>query len=450
VGWRLQVWSACVLVFLLAGLGVAIYELNRTNHLRQIDASLNERASLLDEALRGYLHDEGERPPRRDNDHRPPPRGDFGFDGPPPFEEPDGPPPNEHPRRPPRSGLEFSLLPEVAALFGPGAPAFYFTIWSREGAVLARSANAPLDEQRPPAAGRDAILHLRNGPGTREIVRCSRPGECIVAGCFIEGDLAAIHRFGWALGAVETALLAFGLAAGWWIHARAIEPLESAFARQQKFAADVAHELRTPLAAIIADTQSVLARDRTADEYRDTVQADLNTAQKMRRLTDSLLELTRLDAGTGEGARRSVNLAELVRGCLKRIEPLAAGRQIAIHCMLDRASVSCVPDRMEQVISNLLMNAIDYNRVGGEVHIRTGTCGGAALLSVRDTGIGIAQADILRIFERFYRVDGAGGGEGHTGLGLAICQAIVEAHGGTIEVNSVMREGTTFTVRLPG
>jgi two-component system phosphate regulon sensor histidine kinase PhoR len=105
---------------------------------------------------------------------------------------------------------------------------------------------------------------------------------------------------------------------------------------------------------------------------------------------------------------------------------------------------------MDQLISNLLTNAIDYNRPGGDVHISTSTCGESAVLSVRDSGIGIAQADIPRIFERFYRVDAERGGEGHAGLGLAICQAIVEAHGGTIEVNSAVKKGTTFTVRLPG
>jgi signal transduction histidine kinase len=442
-------WSALVLVILLAGLGVAVYELNRTNHFRQIDAALNIRASSLDEALRSYIHD-ADRPPRPGDHRPPPPRRPFAFDEPPPFEDQDGPPPDGLPPRPPRSPPEFVLLPDVAALFAPSAPAYYFAIWSSDGAILARSENAPLDEQPPPPDSRDTLSHLRNGPGTREIIRCSRPGECILAGRFIQADLAAIHTFGWALAAVETALLAFGLAAGWRIHSRAIQPLESALARQQKFTADVAHELRTPLTAIIADTQSVLARDRTADEYRDTVQADLDTAQKMRRLTDSLLELTRLDAGAVVTSRRIVNLAELVRACLERIAPLAARRRITIHCQLDRACVSCVPDSMDQLISNLLTNAIDYNRPGGDVHITTATCGASAVLSVTDTGIGIAPADIPRIFERFYRVDPDRGATGHAGLGLAICQAIVEAHGGTIEVNSTLKKGTTFTVRLPG
>jgi signal transduction histidine kinase len=105
---------------------------------------------------------------------------------------------------------------------------------------------------------------------------------------------------------------------------------------------------------------------------------------------------------------------------------------------------------MSQVITNLLTNAIDYNRPGGEVAVSTATASGSALLIVADTGVGIAEADLPFIFDRFYRVDRSRSrAEGHTGLGLAICKAIVEAEGGAIEAESKLNAGTTFTIRFP-
>jgi two-component system sensor histidine kinase BaeS len=154
-------------------------------------------------------------------------------------------------------------------------------------------------------------------------------------------------------------------------------------------------------------------------------------------------------AAPGAIPRINVDLADSVAACLKRIAPLAAQCRIALHSALNPAPVSCAPDRIHQLIGNLLMNAIDYNRPGEHVHVSTSSCGASAVLTVTETGIGIAQADVSRIFDRFYRVDPDRGSEGHAGLGLAICQAIVEAHGGTIEVNSTPKAGTTFVVRLP-
>jgi signal transduction histidine kinase len=171
----------------------------------------------------------------------------------------------------------------------------------------------------------------------------------------------------------------------------------------------------------------------------------------MRRLTESLLELSRVEEDTGSAPRGVVDLAGTARSCVERLRPLAAARGIRIQCDFAPAHVYGIAGRLEQVIANLLANAIYFNKKDGEVRIATHTEAGSAILTVSDTGIGIPAADLPHIFDRFYRVEKARSrAEGHTGLGLAICKAILDAERGTSEVASAPGIGTTFTVRLPG
>ena len=226
--------------------------------------------------------------------------------------------------------------------------------------------------------------------------------------------------------------------------------LEAAFAQQKQFTADASHELRTPIAVLISEAQTALARERSAAEYRETVEGCLDTAQQMRRLTHSLLELARYDAGQEPLERGPFDLAERARACVELIGPLARERGIQIHADLLPAETLGDVDRLGQVIINLLTNAIYYNRPNGEVRVGARLENGAAVLTVADTGQGIAPEDLPHIFERFYRGDKSRArAEGRSGLGLAIGKAIVTAHGGSLEVSSQLRVGTTFTVKLP-
>jgi heavy metal sensor kinase len=288
------------------------------------------------------------------------------------------------------------------------------------------------------------------------------------------------------------ALLAIGLGGGWWLTSRAIRPiedisaaasriaegnlseritgvdtgnetgrlaavlnstfarLEAAFAEQKQFTADASHELRTPLAVLISEAQTALARERSQAEYRESFQACLATAQQMRRLTESLLQLARLDAGQENGARTPFDLADRVLASVRLIRSLADARGITIHCDLAPTEIRGDSERMGQLITNLLGNAIRYNKERGEIRIETRVDGKTGVLLVSDTGQGISEQDQPHIFERFYRADKSRSRvEGGTGLGLAICKAIVEMHGGKIEVASRIAQGSTFTVRLP-
>ncbi len=228
--------------------------------------------------------------------------------------------------------------------------------------------------------------------------------------------------------------------------------LEAAWQRQVSFTADASHELRTPVSVIHSQAEHALARPRSVEEYRESLEACLRAAKRMKSLVESLLVLARCDAGRLDLARERVDLAETARQGAALLEPLAQERRVALETALAPAVVQADAARLAQVVTNLVANAIRYNKEGGKVVLRTAVEGGDAVLSVSDTGIGIPEEDRPHVFARFYRADAARSNEngGGTGLGLAICRSIVEAHGGSIAFTSPPGEGTTFTVRLRG
>ena len=159
----------------------------------------------------------------------------------------------------------------------------------------------------------------------------------------------------------------------------------------------------------------------------------------------------RADSARLETRLEACDLAELTRGALAWLEPLAAERQVRLSSQLQTTPVRCDAAQLAQVVTNLVSNAIEYNRPGGEVFVTVHVRQQKAELRIADTGIGIPAADQERIFERFYRADQArthrdGAG---TGLGLSIVSEIIASHGGVIEVTSESDQGTTFSVELP-
>ena len=497
IRWRLQLWLAFLLICLLSGFGVTSYQLHRTNRLSQIDDALERRLAALSGDVRGRPPPPGWSPGRGQFD---PGRGQLqgwgagrgGWDGRGGRDGrggmfPMGPSPAPFERR------DVQLTPKSLNLFDEAETnGFYFAIWSASGAMLKHSTNAPEDLPRPGRAEADMAIHVRMRGVLREACQFTEMGDCVLAGRTIAADLEAMQRFGWLLAVAGAAVLVVGLGGGWLLAHRALRPveeisaaagrisagrlserinvaetdselgrlagvlnstfarLEAAFAHQKQFTADASHELRTPLTVIISEAQTILNRPRTAEEYRDTVAGCLETAQRMRRLIRSLLELARFDAGQEPIERTAFDLAEQTRACVDLVGPLADPRGIRIGCDLQAAPVLGDPDRVGQVVTNLLMNAVQYNKDNGQVQVTTRVHKGLATLAVTDTGCGIGAEDLPHVFERFYRGDKSRArANGHAGLGLAISKAIVEAHGGTIEVSSQTGIGTTFTVSLP-
>jgi two-component system, OmpR family, sensor kinase len=486
--WRLQLWQGFLVIAMMSGFGATIYQLQKVNRLRQADAELETRVTALSRAVRDA---DREMPPPHDRGRGP------GF-GPRDYGRGPGPPPRDHRPPPPDDGppdfgppVAVTLPPETAALFGPAA-GYYFVIWVGNGMVLNQSSNAPGDSEPPTFSDRDAAPEFRTRGEFREVVHCTGLGECAMAGRSIQADVASLRSLAWTLTGAGAAVVILGFGLGWWLIGRAIRPveqigrtatriaqgnlseridvgdlddelgrlagvlnstfarLESAFARQRQFTSDAAHELRTPLAILISEAQTTLARDRTAGEYRETVEGALETAQQMRKLTEMLLELARFDTGDAAVSRRCVDLADSADRGIERSKSLAEPRGVAIHSNLSAAEAFTVPERVETVIANLLAKAIYYNHAGGEVRVSTRSENGYGVLEVADTGAGIHADDLPHIFDRFYRADKARTrSAGHAGLGLAICKTIVDAERGRIDVVSSPGAGSTFTVRFP-
>jgi two-component system phosphate regulon sensor histidine kinase PhoR len=237
---------------------------------------------------------------------------------------------------------------------------------------------------------------------------------------------------------------------GWLVLADDLTELRRAETIRRDFVANVSHELRTPMASIRAMAETL--RDGALDDpevaahFLDTILAE---SGRLTRIADDLLTLS--DAETKPPDLHPVHLAEVCERVLDGLRPQAERAGLSLQQALD-SSVVVMADqyRMEQVIMNLVDNAIKYTPAGGSICVVLRQEGSEAVLSVSDTGIGILQEHQERIFERFYRVDKARSRQsGGTGLGLSIVKHIVEAHGGSASVQSEYTRGSTFTVRLP-
>jgi two-component system OmpR family sensor kinase len=217
--------------------------------------------------------------------------------------------------------------------------------------------------------------------------------------------------------------------------------------QQRQFTADASHELRTPLTTLRAEFEWALRRPRSADEYKASIEKGQKAVERMTELADRLLTLVRPGASPGI-ARDLLELTSLVKSATDLLSPLAASHGVTVEMEFARATISGERSLLIDAFSNLLKNAIEYNRPGGRVSVRVSTEPGWAVVAIRDTGVGIAAEDLPRIFERFYRADRSRT-RGGAGLGLAIVRSIVDEHGGTVTCTSEPGHGSEFTVRLP-
>jgi signal transduction histidine kinase len=229
--------------------------------------------------------------------------------------------------------------------------------------------------------------------------------------------------------------------------------LQASQRSQRDFVANVSHELKTPLTSIQGFAQAL--QDGTAADPAARRQAAgiiLAEAGRMHRMVLDLLDLARMDAGTFEVKRLPADLAAILRRVAGKFAPQAdaAGVQLALQ-LGELPLLNADGDRLEQVFTNLVDNAIQYTPPSGQVTLNAYQSDGQVLIEIRDTGPGIPAQALEHIFERFYRADPArtGSGKHGAGLGLAIAREIVLAHAGTISVRSTPDGGSTFTVHLP-
>jgi signal transduction histidine kinase len=379
--------------------------------------------------------------------------------------------------------FDFSVPPSFRASV-PEDPAArtYYAVWNLQGELVDQS-----EPGSTPPAMPDVGIGSRLGQ--REVV-IEVPGQArILAGRRLDATYAAVRTVGLGVAYSGGLVLMLSLIGGFFLAGRALAPvaqisrtagamiggdldaripvkgtaseleqvaraLNEAFDRmrvaadrQRQFTADASHELRTPLATLGAEFEWALARPRSAAEYKSSIEKGQRAVERMTELAGRLLTLVSPGGGP-DIDRTTFDLATVVSAVVDLLKPLASGHSVTIEASYGSARVSGVRNLLADAFSNLLKNAIEYNRPGGHVYVAITADAGWAVTTIRDTGSGIDAADLPHIFGRFYRADRSRT-RGGAGLGLAIVKSVVEGHGGSVTCSSTPVVGTEFQVRLP-
>jgi len=222
---------------------------------------------------------------------------------------------------------------------------------------------------------------------------------------------------------------------------------------RQDFFTNVSHELKTPLAAIRATVETLLDGALHDPKYNENFLLRIQeNVERLTRLVSDLLELSRIETGAQHIELVPVQLLPVLEACIQRLEHRAQARRQLLSLAEDAEPLTALADELAlgQIMDNLVDNAIRYTPEGGSITLRTSSKGDRARIDVTDTGIGLAERELPRIFERFYRADrGRDRQDPGTGLGLSIVKHLVQAQAGRIDVTSVLGQGSTFSIALP-
>lgn len=230
-----------------------------------------------------------------------------------------------------------------------------------------------------------------------------------------------------------------------------LDRLEHAVVEMRQFSSALAHELRTPLAALRGEIELALREPGISPARQDAYGSQIEEIDHLTRLIDQILTLARAEAGQIRLTVAPVDLGQLAASLVDQLQPLAEARSIDLSCEpVDAVIVQGDPAWLKRLLLNLLDNALKYTPAGGRVSVRVSRPGDRARIDVQDTGAGLSPADLPRVFERFFRADPARSSSlPGAGLGLSLVQWIVAQHRGQVTVQSRLGEGSTFTVILP-
>jgi two-component system, OmpR family, heavy metal sensor histidine kinase CusS len=226
-----------------------------------------------------------------------------------------------------------------------------------------------------------------------------------------------------------------------------LKRLDDSFTRLSQFSADLAHELRTPIANMTGEAQVALTRDRTAAEYRETIESTVGECERLSRIVDNLLFVARVDAAREPIARKRFDGRAAAEKIAAFYQTIAEERHVTIRCS-GEGQIYADPDLFERAVGNLLDNALRFTPENGSIQIALSENDGQFELAVGDNGCGIAPEHLPRVFDRFYRADSSRGSDG-AGLGLALVKSIVDLHGGSVGIQSEVGRGTTVTLFFP-
>jgi len=248
---------------------------------------------------------------------------------------------------------------------------------------------------------------------------------------------------------VNGGILLFSALAGWFLAGKTLKPIEDVLEEQKRFVADASHELRTPLAALKTSNEVALKDKKLSlGEAKKLIKSNLEEIENLETLTNNLLTLASLEENGRKLSFQKVDIKKIIDSAHQKILPLALEKKIKIKIESSGGKIFGDEESLEKMILIFLDNAVKYTPKGGKVWLKTWQEKGKLVLEIKDTGIGISEADLPHIFERFYRADKARA-KGGFGLGLALAKRIIEIHKGTVEVTSVLGKGTTFTINLP-
>jgi len=223
--------------------------------------------------------------------------------------------------------------------------------------------------------------------------------------------------------------------------------LEVSFTRLSQFSADLAHELRTPIANILGEAQVALTRDRTPDEYREVIESTIAECERLSGIVDNLLFVARADAAREPIQRKQFDGRAAMEKIATFYRTIADDRHVAINCA-GEGEIYGDPVLFSRAVSNLVDNGLRFTPDGGAIQISIAARATHSEVAVNDSGCGIPSEHLPRVFDRFYRVDSSRSSAG-AGLGLALVKSIVDLHGGSARIESEVDRGTTVTVTFP-
>jgi signal transduction histidine kinase len=393
---RLTAWYVCVLAVFFLGLGATVYLLQKRQLYQNINSGLKATAQLG--AKDWQKHDQS------------------GLDA-------------------LNGGLRYKVaFTDGSTVTRPGGQPTVGLPNEAAARAALRYGSDMRDVQTSDGPLRVYSLRVSNGPMVAQVARSLEPAEEAL------DNLLAVLLIG------SAGALVVAAAGGWFLAGKSLEPLRLAFARQHAFVADASHELRTPLAVIRANAEFLQQGQPDSVEIADIV----SETDRLSALVDALLALARGEAAD-RPQRDLFDLGSVVQGSVEAMQALAGERGVSLTVEAEHGvRVEGDREQLRQLIVILVDNALRYTPEGGAVEVGVGQSGSQAQVSVTDTGIGIEQAALSRVFDRFYRADDARNRDsGGAGLGLSIARQLVEEHDGKITAESTPGRGSTFTVTLP-
>ncbi|MEY3298736.1 MAG: hypothetical protein RLZZ597_1996 [Cyanobacteriota bacterium] len=345
---------------------------------------------------------------------------------------------------------------------------YYIRLYDHHGTLLAYSPNQPLallstlnpapwQTLRADAGPRyrqfTTILHAAHShPNSSEMHSHGSWGYLQIGRTLAPFD-AEVQRLRWILAVGLPLALGVVAVSSWGLAGVAMRPLYQAYQQQQQFTADAAHELRSPLASLLATVEAIL---RLPPDQAQEIPPMLHTVERQGRrlshLIADLLFLASLEQRKTAQPLQRCCLNDVIADLTEEFSELATAADIHLSHRIPSAEIDVLghESQIYRLVSNLIANAIQYTPAGGTVIVSLEVRGRMAILAVKDTGIGIPGAEQSRIFDRFYRVNpDRSRHTGGSGLGLAITRAIAQAHGGDIQVKSEIGKGSCFTIQLP-